>query len=251
MGAAGTGAAGSSVSAAAARHGASAGTGGSEEWPSTQARNVRALRDPDYEEERAVWAQGGGLPAKKAGRKPALGGVPAAQPRRTPDHADNWQVSNAGGVGERGEAWRGDALGMSGGPGGLPAVHSSLLSGPQGAGLGDGSRAPSRLAAGTPTPREEDVLDMATRQLHGFPSGARWAGNNAGSSGGGGDWSGLGPGPVPLAAVPGGQERNSAELDPVRHTRAPLHDVRIPQQDGRGGLTGHRRPDLSTVYHGR
>eukprot|EP00930_Biecheleria_cincta_P098969 TRINITY_DN90621_c0_g1_i1.p1 TRINITY_DN90621_c0_g1~~TRINITY_DN90621_c0_g1_i1.p1 ORF type:complete len:1085 (+),score=176.60 TRINITY_DN90621_c0_g1_i1:177-3431(+) len=254
MGAPGTGAAGSGGSSsvsAAARHGASAGTGGSEEWPSTQARNVRALRDPDYEEERAVWAQGGGLPAKKAGRKPALGGVPAAQPRRSPDHVDNWQGSNAGGVGERGEAWRGDPLGMSSGPGGLPSVHSSLLSGPQGAGLGDGSRAPSRLAAGTPTPREEDVLDMATRQLHGFPSGARWAGNNAGSSGAGGDWSGLGPGPVPLAAVPGGQERNAAELGPVRDTRAPLHDARMPHQDGRGGLTGHRRPDLSAVYHGR
>lgn len=256
MGAAGTGAAGSGGSSsvsAAARHGASAGTGGSEEWPSTQARNVRALQDPDYEDERAVWAKGGGvqaaLPAKKAGRKPALGGVPAAQPRRSPDHVDNWQGSNTGG--ERGEAWRGDALSMSGGPGGLPAVHSSLLSGPQGAGLGDGTRAPSRLTAGTPTPREEDVLDMATRQLHGFPSGARWAGNNAGSSGAGGDWSGLGPGPVPPTALPGGQERNAAELDPVRHTRAPLHDVRIPQQDGRGGLTGHRRPDLSAVYHGR
>lgn len=253
LGGAGTGAAGSGGSSsvsAAARHGASAGTGGSEEWPSTQARNVRALRDPDYEEERAVWAQGGGLPAKKAGRKPTLGGVAAAQPRRSPDHVDSWQSSNA--VGERGEAWRGEAMGMSGPPGGLPAVHSSLLlPGPQGAGLGDGSRAPSRLATGTPTPREEDVLDLATRQIHGFPSGARWAGNNAGSGGGAGDWSGLAPGPVPLAAVPGGQERNPAELGPVRDTRAPLHDVRMPQQDGRGGLTGHRRPDLSAVYHGR
>eukprot|EP00439_Symbiodinium_sp_Y106_P023408 s4001_g2.t2 len=56
---------------AAEKH-VSAGTGGSEEWPSTQARNVRALRENDYEDEKAVWAQGCALPLmKKAGRNQA------------------------------------------------------------------------------------------------------------------------------------------------------------------------------------
>ncbi|CAE7778527.1 Cdc37, partial [Symbiodinium necroappetens] len=56
---------------AAEKH-VSAGTGGSEEWPSTQARNARALRENDYEDEKAVWAQGCALPLmKKAGRNQA------------------------------------------------------------------------------------------------------------------------------------------------------------------------------------
>ncbi|CAE8616086.1 unnamed protein product, partial [Polarella glacialis] len=218
-----------SGASSAARHGASAGTGGSEEWPSTQARAVRNLRDPDYDDEKGVWAQGNTLPLKKKpGRVGAPLGVPAPQPRRSPDLVDPWQgqaaappsLPPAGLQGEPGEAWLQ-------GLGGLPSIHGSLLSGPQGAGLGEG-RAPSRIAAGTPTPREEDVLDHATRQHHGFPPGRH------------ADW-------APPASAAG--ERGS-ELGPVRDARSgPHHEVRHPQQDGRalGGIRG--RPDLSDVYH--
>eukprot|EP00931_Biecheleriopsis_adriatica_P036447 TRINITY_DN20999_c0_g1_i1.p1 TRINITY_DN20999_c0_g1~~TRINITY_DN20999_c0_g1_i1.p1 ORF type:complete len:1076 (-),score=190.03 TRINITY_DN20999_c0_g1_i1:171-3398(-) len=263
---------GGSAARSAANHGASAGTGGSEEWPgpSTQVRGMRAIRDEQYEDEKqAVWAQGSGLPRRKVGRSPAaLGNVAAPQPRRSPEMVDPWQAApNPGAAPERGEAWRGDTapdvMGLGGGLGGLPSIHSSLLSGPQGAGLGEGSRAPSRLAAGTPTPRDEDSLDMATRQLHGFSSGARWNGNgssagDAGGDGGPGGWPGPGmaglgvPGqgaPAGGSAGGGGGERNSG-LGPVRDARVPLHghDVRM-QQDGRA-LGGLRRQDLSGMYHG-
>eukprot|EP00435_Cladocopium_sp_Y103_P009223 s215_g2.t1 len=158
----------------------SAGTGGSEEWPSTQARNVRALRESDYEEEKAsqaVWAQG--PVKKKTSRQAPLGNVgPVQQWRGDPDP---WQANSAL---DRGEAWRSgeapDAL--PGGLSGLPSIHS-WISGPQGPG-----------AAG------------AERELRGGP---------------------------PERAV--------------REPRGPLHDVRMHQNDGRGTLSGLRRPDL---YHG-
>ncbi|CAE8721231.1 unnamed protein product, partial [Polarella glacialis] len=163
--------------------------------------------------ESGVWAQGNTLPLKKKpGRVGAPLGVPAPQPRRSPDLVDPWQgqaaappsLPPAGLQGEPGEAWLQ-------GLGGLPSIHGSLLSGPQGAGLGEG-RAPSRIAAGTPTPREEDVLDHATRQHHGFPPGRH------------ADW-------APPASAAG--ERGS-ELGPVRDARSgPHHEVRHPQQDGR------------------
>lgn len=141
----------------------SAGTGGSEEWPSTQARNVRALRESDYEEEKAsqaVWAG----PKKKSSRQAPLGNV-APQWR---GDADPWQT----------EAWRGEAAeALPGGLSGLPSIHS-WISGPQAPG--------------------------AERELRGPP------------------------------------ER-------VREPRGPLHDVRMHQNDGRGTLSGLRRPDL---YHG-
>eukprot|EP00933_Yihiella_yeosuensis_P037655 TRINITY_DN3164_c1_g2_i1.p1 TRINITY_DN3164_c1_g2~~TRINITY_DN3164_c1_g2_i1.p1 ORF type:complete len:645 (+),score=150.79 TRINITY_DN3164_c1_g2_i1:107-1936(+) len=257
--------AGGSTASSAARHGVSAGTGGSEEWPSNQPRNARNLREQEYEEpEKGVWAQGAGMPRRKVGRQPApLGGVPTPQPRRSPDLVDPWQAQGGpGGVGQdRGEAWQGgagqDALHAGGPLPGLPSIHSSLISGPQVGGLGDGSRVPSRLGAGadralqgTPTPREEDMLDMASRGVHSFPSGARWTGG-----GPGGDWPGLSGGPVPPSAVGnvgggGGDRHPTNELGPVRDARVPLHDVRMSQQDGGRALGGLRgRPDLGEVYH--
>jgi len=162
---------------------ASAGTGGSEEWPSTQARNVRALRENDYEDEKAtqaVWAQG--PVKKKTGRQAPLGNVgPVAQQWRAPD-PDPWQANP--GL-DRGEAWRVDgAEALPGGLSGLPSIHSCLISGPQG----------------------------------------------------------------PGAANERNELRGPSERA-VRETRPPLHDVRMHQQhqDGRGTLSGLRRPDL---YHG-
>lgn len=143
----------------------SAGTGGSEEWPSTQARNVRALRESDYEEEKASQAVWAGPVKKKSSRQAPLGNV-APQWR---GDADPWQT----------EAWRGEAPeALPGGLSGLPSIHS-WISGPQGPG--------------------------AERELRGPPERA------------------------------------------VREPRGPLHDVRMHQNDGRGTLSGLRRPDL---YHG-
>mmetsp|Transcript_49152 Transcript_49152/g.137658 ORF Transcript_49152/g.137658 Transcript_49152/m.137658 type:complete len:900 (-) Transcript_49152:111-2810(-) len=218
------------VGSSTAGHRVSAGTGGSEEWPSTQSKAARSMREPEYEEEKALWAQQG-LPRRKAGRQPGgLGGVPAPPTRRSPD-LEPWQQEP-----RAHEAWRGDGPSLHGG--GLPSVHGGFLSGPQGVGLGEGSRAPPRLSAGTPTPRDEDSLDFAARQLH-F-SGGRWGGSSVSTSAAnaGGDWPGLGPSP--------------AELGPVRDARGPLHEARTPQHqhDSRSALGGLRaRPDLSS-YHG-
>lgn len=191
------------------RHGVSAGTGGSEEWPSNQARAMRGLREQEYEDEKA------GLPRRKVGRQPAaLGGVPAPQPRRSPELVDPWQAAPD----NRGEAWRGGEAAPELHGHGLPTRASVLPA--------------SRLAAGTPTPREEDSLDLVPRGSlhhgHGFPGAApRWGGGAAAN-----DWTALGLGP--------------SELGPVRDPRG-LHDGRaVP--GALGSLV--RRPDLSGVYHG-
>jgi len=244
---------------AMARHGVSAGTGGSEEWPgppSTQTRAGRSLRDPEYDEDKAHWQQQGAskasrhpdeLPRRK-GRQPQLG-MAAPPTRRSPELVDPWQEP-------RHEAWRGEQMDLHGG---LPSIHGSFMAGPQGFGPSEGSRAPSRLTAGTPTPREEDSLDFAARQLH--VGGGRW--NSA-------DWPGLGAGPAELGPVrgphgaPHGPPHGAPHGGPhggghgaphgahgVPHdARGPLHEVRTPQHDGRvnSHLAGlGRRPDL---YHG-
>lgn len=219
------------------RHGVSAGTGGSEEWPSTQqSRASRTLREQEYEDEKVSWQQ-----SRRKGRQPVLG-MAAPPTRRSPDLTDPWQEP-------RNEAWRGgEALDFHGG---LPSIHGSFLAGPQGLGTSEGSRAPSRLAAATPTPREEDSLDFAARQLHGHHvGGGRW---------GNADWLGLGSGPADLAPVRGhGIGLGSSHGAPlgaphgVPHDgRGPLHEVRTPQHETRAALAGlGRRPDLAGVYHG-
>lgn len=129
-GGAGGGASDSRGASRGAQHGISAGTGGSEEWPSTQSRVVRNLREPEFEEDKgASWAQGGLPPKRRAGRQPAaLGGVPAPQPRRSLEMMDPWQAQQ-----DHREAWRTGEAGaeLHAGLGGLPSIHSSLLSGPQ------------------------------------------------------------------------------------------------------------------------
>jgi len=213
----------------AMRHGVSAGTGGSEEWPSTQGRVPPALlREPDYEAEQKPAAQS----RRKVGRGGPgnLSGVPETPTRRSPEVTDPRHNSAQ-------EAWRGEAgLDMHGGMlgggglGGLPSIHSGFLSGPQGGGggglvLGDGgvnSRANSRLTANTPTPREDDHLDLGGRNLQGF-GGGRWNPNAGGS-----DWSGGGGG----VAGPG-------ELGPVRDPR-----------EGRGPIASlGRRSDFGSNFH--
>lgn len=193
-------------------HGVSAGTGGSEEWPSNQARAMRGLRETnDYEDEKA------GLPRRKVGRQPAALGVPTPQPRRSPELADPWQVT------DRGEAWRGGEAApehLADTLRGLPPRHGGMLPGPQGPGLA--------ATRGTPTPRDEDPLEMAPRgaNLHhglGFPGTApRWGGAT------GSDWNAIGAG------------LGAAELGPVRDHRG------VPAALGSLG----RRPDLSGMYHG-
>eukprot|EP00929_Paragymnodinium_shiwhaense_P001354 TRINITY_DN101581_c0_g1_i1.p1 TRINITY_DN101581_c0_g1~~TRINITY_DN101581_c0_g1_i1.p1 ORF type:complete len:968 (+),score=196.66 TRINITY_DN101581_c0_g1_i1:313-3216(+) len=227
-----------SAAGSGVRHGVSAGTGGSpEEWPSAAqaSKASRRLPEPDYEEEKAIWAQQNPVPSKKAGRKPAaLGGMPNAPPppppsqpppggasRRSPElgpqgsSADGWQQE------QHREAWQqslpqggADPSALPGsntpGGGGLPSIHGGFLAGPQaGVGLGDlevRSRAPSRLGGdrNTPTPREEPY-EMAGRQH--YPS--RWVPSGSstlgGAATGSSDWGGHG-----LSAGPG-------ELGPVRH----------------------------------
>lgn len=251
----------------AAQHGASAGTGGSEEWPSTQGRGARGLRDPpEYEEDnttKAPWGPNDVPKRSKAGRQSggigpvALRGTGLGGPtRRSPEPIDPWQDS-------RHEAWRGEE--MHAGLGGLPSIHNAFIAGPQGPGLGDGSRAASRLTAGTPTPREEDALDLASRQLGGGGDrggggggggGGRWGGGGVAAAGGGGggaanastgDWSG--PGPADLGPAPPSPTASVARGRAGRDSRgSALHEVRSQQQDG--AFNGLRRPDLSGVYHG-
>lgn len=213
--------AGSASRRDAAKHGASAGTGGSEEWPSTRAESRaesraearRALRDAEHEEEDASsWMSGGQGPRRKG--HTAAGGEErerrsAANARRTPEPADPWQMD---------DAWRGQsAADLSV----LPSIHGSFLG-------GDGSRAPSRLTVSTPTPREEDSLDIAARQLGAaVPLGSLGGGSRWGN----GDWPGLGARP---------------ELGPARGSHAAANPL-----DRGGPLSGlGRRPDLSGVYRG-
>lgn len=226
----------------AARYGASAGTGGSEEWPSTQSRDsaLRGLRGsiketPDCDDDKGghwVPPGSGTLPRRKAGRQPAPLG---AQARRSPELVDPWP----------------------------PAAPSSL----------DGqSRVPSRLAGSTPTPRDEDSLDMATRQLHGI------AGRFSTAAG---DWQGFSPpvgaGPTPSPSGGGTSDHGSGGppspnnsagtvvrrgAGSLRDGRASLHEMprmpphaqapMIPETKPvalspavKSGVT--RRPDL---YHG-
>lgn len=209
-----------------ARHGVSAGTGGSEEWPSTQARGPRALREApsDCEDEKAGMTR---RSRREPGRQ-SIGG--AAAPRRSPELMDPWQES-------RHEAWRGD-VGQDGhaGLGGLPAIHGGFMAGPQAPGISlDVSRAPSRLGA-TPSPRDEDALDLVARHIHNAPG----SGGGAGGGGGGrwGDWlghgtpsgisSGPGPGVAELCPAPPSPS-SAARGRGVRENRG-LHEVRGQQQ---------------------
>lgn len=194
------------------RHNATAGTGGSEEWPPPPPSRLRPHRD-DHEDDPP---RGEPLQRRK-GRQSGLG-LAAAPTRRTPELIPPWE-----------------AMEMQQ-HGALPSLHGGFGSGGPGQGLGlqDGSRAPSRLAAGTPTPREEDALDFAARQMYG--SGGRW--------GGGGDWnsSGLGGG---LGGGLGADPRMCDALGPSRQSghAPPGHDGRQPP------LGLGRRADLGT-YHG-
>mmetsp|Transcript_41939 Transcript_41939/g.98376 ORF Transcript_41939/g.98376 Transcript_41939/m.98376 type:complete len:738 (-) Transcript_41939:30-2243(-) len=223
-----------------------AGTGGSEEWPATQGRNQRSFTEPEHEEHKA-WSQPN-LPKKKMGRQGGLGIAPAPT-RRSPDFIESLQDSRheawrGGGGGEQqsmdyhlGGGGGGGACGSCGG-GGLPSLHGGLLGGPQGS-LSEASRGPRFSAAASPTPREEDSLDFATRQLPG-PMGGRWGGGVSGpsSSVGGGvpDWHGYGLGPPGTAGGGGGGGGcPPSELGPVRGPHAlgmtSLHDA-----CGRGGF---------------
>lgn len=192
------------------RHGVSAGTGGSEEWPSTQGRVPQALlREPDYEVEQKLAVQ----PRRKAGRGGPgnLSGVPETPTRRSPEVADARHNSAQDAMGGR----LSDHLRLGGG--GLVL----------GDGNGGNSRANSRLTANAPTPRDDDPLDLGGRQLqggHGFGGGGgRWNANV------GSEWPGGGSGAI---AGPG-------ELGPVRDPR-----------EGRGPIAGlGRRSDFGSSYH--
>jgi hypothetical protein len=212
--------------------GVSAGTGGSEEWPSTQNRGSRQLREQqESDDDRSQGLQ----PGRRKGRQPA----PAPPTRRSPD-PEPWQES-------RHQAWDRESADVHGG---LPSIHTDFLRGPQGFGPSDtSSRAASRITTGTPTPREEDSLDYVTRQHvgHGPSIQTRWTPANA-------DWPGIGPpelGPVRL-----GGSHNTPHGPPHGHGTphsSQLHEVRTPQHERGphgGGLGGLRRTDLSGVYHG-
>lgn len=226
----------SQIPLAAVRHGASAGTGGSEEWPSNQGRGPPVLREPDYEYEKAEKAIS--QPRRKPGRQPGnLGGVPETPTRRSPDPRelpiDHRQSAQ--------DAWRGEhpSSELHGGIAGLPSIHGGFPGFAEGEGRAaggtgghtgtGGSRAPGRLTATTPTPRDEDAVAMATRSMHGgFAGGGRWA-----PGPGSGDWPGLGG---PALAPP-------SELGPVREPRhaGAHHDG---GSRGQPDARGARRPDF-------
>lgn len=175
--------------AAAFRYGASAGTGGSEEGPPPPSRH-RVHRD-DHDEEAVGPPRGG----KAKNRQPGLG-MAAAPTRRSPDLIAPWESMDLQ-------------------HGALPSIYSGFGQGAgQGLGLQEGSRAPSRLNAGTPTPREEDSLDLAARQMHvgGPPLASRWPGGGpAGLGPAGSDWGlglGLGAGDAlgPVRQPPDGRQ---------------------------------------------
>mmetsp|Transcript_28649 Transcript_28649/g.52146 ORF Transcript_28649/g.52146 Transcript_28649/m.52146 type:complete len:727 (-) Transcript_28649:61-2241(-) len=218
-----------------------AGTGGSEEWPASQGRNQRSFPEPEHEEHKA-WSQPNLPKQKKMGRQAGLGIAPAPT-RRSPDFIESLQEA-------RHEAWQrgggeqpppldyhlggggSGGVGGGGGGGGLPSLHGGLLGAPAaGNNLSEGSRGPRFTAAASPTPREEDSLDFATRQLHGpmgHPSGNRWGGGGGSgpSAGGAGpDWHGYGLAGPPASAG-GAAVAPPSELGPVRG----------PHSFGMGGL---------------
>lgn len=198
----------------------SAGTGGSEEWPSTQHRGNRNKSEQDFEDEGAAWARRKG----QKGWQPDFLKV-AAPTRRTPDSMDPWQDQRHG-------AWQVENVDFHG-PG-LPSIHGGVLAGPQGFFDPSGSRPAPRALAGTPTQLEE----VASRGLN--PSGvARRSG---------GDWLVVGSGAPSKggASQHGGGGASHGALHGSSH---PAHDTRGPLHDARGALGGlGRRPDLSGVY---
>mmetsp|Transcript_90540 Transcript_90540/g.157054 ORF Transcript_90540/g.157054 Transcript_90540/m.157054 type:complete len:887 (+) Transcript_90540:196-2856(+) len=217
----GGGTRGSNASNSAAR--VSAGTGGSEEWPSTQHRGSRNKSEQDFEDDGGAWARRKG----QKGWQPDF--LKAAPPsRRTPELQDSWQDP-------RHEAWRVDNVDFHG-PG-LPSIHGGVLAGPQGFFDAAGSRPASRALAGDPTgptPREQDALNFGTRGLH-TGGGGRWTG---------GDWLVVGSGGGPSKG--GASQASHGSLHGSSH---PAHDTRGPLHDTRGALGGlGRRPDLSGVY---
>lgn len=228
----------------ASRHyaGISAGTGGSEEWPSTQmvpevqrkGRSRNGDRERDRGGERTEQdvrehADDEKVSRRKEKRQPPCLGMAPPPTRRSPDLPDSWQEPMQ-------QAWNGQQQQLDF-HGGLPSIHGSYMGAPQAAGFNDGSRAPSRVSVGAPTPREEDSLDVATRQLHG--SSRLWSGAGAN------DWPGKGPGPADMGP------RSVGPLDLQRERGAPLGEPRTPQHsqhDSRSGFSGLRRPDLSAHY---
>merc|ERR1712137_940247 len=198
--------------ASAPQHTISGGTGGSEEWHSPQQtppnRTTQYIRDHDHDECQA-WSQGS---SKRRSRQPVLG-----VPIRSPEPIDPWRDP-------RREAWRGETPDFHGG---LPSIRNSFATGLPGINANEGSRAPSRLTTGTPTPREEDSLDLVARQMHIGP-GSRW--NASGES----EWLSLG---------------TPAEFGHVRPQHM-THDTRgTPSHEGKSLAGLSRRSALSGIFH--
>lgn len=220
-----------------ARHGVSAGTGGSEEWPSTQNRvNTRSQHEQKCDDDK---------PRRKS-RQFALG-MAAPSMRRSPDTMDPWQE-------QRSEAWNGEVMDVHNG---LPTIHPDFSRASQGFGQSDGSRAPSRQTARAPTPREEDCLDSAARHLHvgsvssiysrfnpaelgqlrghhGITHGANTGSHNA-----------------PHGSLYGSHGGGHGHSTP--HSSSAPHDMRTPQHESRGLHGDRRHVDLTRrqdLYHG-
>lgn len=196
------------TSPSAVRHGASAGTGGSEEWPSTQNRGAKSVRHPGA-------------------------GIGGPQTRRTPDLVENFQD-------QRHEAWHGEGVDLHRG---LPSIYGGLMAPSTSGGHRpiENSRAPSRLTAGTPTPREDEMLDFGR---HAAAPG-RWGANDPSFAFGASE---LGPVRAPHNMT---HPAHSSVHPSAHEPRGQIHEARAPPHDGRGALGGiGRRPDLSGVYHG-
>lgn len=180
------------------QHGASAGTGGSDDPappPPPQSRQ-RAHRH-DHEDDQ-VSNTGQGQRSKHRQQGSVLG-LAAAPTRRSPDLMAPWE-----------------AMDLQAPAGALPSIHGGVgLAVPQGLGAGqEGSRAPSRIGG------EDDALDFAARPVQ-MGGGGRWA---AGTSPGPGEWAGgFGFGPASSDALgPIRQPSHASGVHPAPHdTRQP------------------------------
>lgn len=239
-----------------AQHGVSAGTGGSEDLHSTQSRvNTRQLREQESDDDKAAQQYHRQKPKRKND---------SSNVRRSPEMDFQTSMNHQARMVSN-EAWNPEAMDLHSG---LPHIHSNIHADfprvQQGFGPPEGSRAPSRLTAGTPTPREEDCLEIAMRGGSSHPSHPFYNRHNAepaitglqelgpvqvrggqlGSHHGGHGGPHYTHGP-PHGSHGGGHSHGTP------HGSSALHEVRTPQHEPRGPHGDRRlergRPDL---YHG-
>mmetsp|Transcript_22010 Transcript_22010/g.58819 ORF Transcript_22010/g.58819 Transcript_22010/m.58819 type:complete len:954 (-) Transcript_22010:182-3043(-) len=234
-----------STNLAISPHSVSAGTGGSEEWPSTQTRGPRISREHDFDDEKASCLK----EKRKVGRQQSCTSTTqATTARRSPDPAEPWQSLGPQECGHG--AWCGADN---------PAdVHSALpsLRGFSGtlpaAGISELSRGLPRTSMGSPTPRDDDPADLVggRQQIyhhhhhnhHHHQSHHHHHHFNTIAGAGSSRWGG--------AAIVGEWHGGAAMGQGSGHTDfSASRDSR--NSDSRGAFSGNvaRRPDTSGIHH--